>query len=137
MSQLSANKPRVYGFLSGPGAINNLPIKASTEIWLGSVVGMTAGYARQLVSGDVFGGFADQHINNDIATDGAKTVPVKQSGLIELTITGVAVTDIDAPVYASDGDTFTLTAGANTYIGKVHRYVSSNTAIVSYAVSYP
>jgi hypothetical protein len=71
---------------------------------------LTAGYARQLTAGDTFVGFAEQHVNNSVATDGAATIPVRRRGLIQLTITSVAVTDVGSDVYASDGATFTLTA---------------------------
>lgn len=128
MSQLSANSPRVYE----QGETNSLPIKASTEIWLGSAVGLTAGYARQLTAGDTFVGFAEQHVNNSVATDGAATIPVRRRGLVQLTITSVAVTDVGSDVYASDGATFTLTPGSNSLIGKVYRYVAANTAIVDF-----
>lgn len=131
MSNLSANAVRVYEI----GDTNNLPVKASTEIWKGSAVGLTAGYARMLTAGDVFGGFANEHVNNTVATDGAATINVRQSGRIQLSVTSVAVTDIGADVYASDGNTFTLTAGANTLIGKVHRFVSSGVAIVAFDVT--
>lgn len=131
MSNLSANAVRVYEI----GDTNNLPVKASTEIWKGSAVGLTAGYARMLTAGDVFGGFADEHVKNTVATDGAATINVRQSGRIQLSVTNVAVTDIGADVYASDGNTFVLTAGANTLIGKVHRFVSSGVAIVAFDVT--
>jgi len=131
MSNLSANAVRVYEI----GDTNNLPVKASTEIWKGSAVGLTAGYARMLSAGDVFGGFADEHVNNTIATDGAATINVRQSGRIQLSVANVAVTDIGADVFASDGNTFTLVAGSNTLIGKVHRYVSSGVAVVAFDVT--
>jgi hypothetical protein len=133
MSNLSANSPRIYEI----GDTNNLPIKGSTEIWLGSAVGMTAGYARMLSAGDVFGGFADEHQNNTSATDGAKTINVRLRGFVQLSVANVAVTDIGADVYASDGNTFTLTVGSNTFIGKVHRFVSSGVAIVAFDVTNP
>lgn len=131
MSNLSANTQRVYEV----GDSNNVPIKASTEIWMGSAVGMTSGYARMLAAGDVFVGFADEHQNNTSATDGAKTINVRTRGLIQLTISSIAVTDIGSDVYASDGNTFTLTAGGNSFIGKVHRYVTTNTCIVAFDVT--
>lgn len=128
MANLTANTPLVYE----RGNTNSLPIKASTEIFLGSAVGLTSGYARQLTAGDLFGGFADAHVNNSVATDGANTVPVIQSGLVALAITSAAVTDIGKPVYASDGATFTLTATSNTRIGTIVRWVSTGNVIVKF-----
>lgn len=133
MSNLSANAVRVFEV----GETNNLPIKASTEIWKGSAVGLTAGYARMLSAGDVFGGFADEHQNNSVATDGAKTINVRTTGLIQLSVTSVAVTDIGKAVYASDGNTFVLTQSTNTRIGTVHRFVSSGVCIVKFSALKP
>jgi hypothetical protein len=125
----TANAQQVYeGQLFG----NSLPIKASTEIFLGAPVGLTAGYGRQLVAGDTFVGFADQHVNNAVATDGAARVPTIYRGLVKLTITGVAVTDVGKDVYASDDSTYTLVVGANSFIGKVHRWAATDTAIVAF-----
>ncbi len=115
---------------------NSLPIKASTEIFLGAAVGMTAGYARQLVAADPFAGFAEMHVNNSVATDGADRIPVKASGRVLLTVTA-AVTDIGAPVYASDSQTFTLTSVGNSPIGVLYRWVSSTTSIVAFDTTNP
>lgn len=112
--------------------INSLPIKASTEIFLGSAVGLTAGYARQLTAGDIFGGFAEQHVNNSVATDGAATIPVKYKGRVLLTVGTAAVTDIGKPVYASDGATFTLTGTSNTRIGTIVRWISTGVVVVAF-----
>lgn len=116
---------------------NSLPIKASTEIFLGAAVGLVSGYARQLVAADTFAGFAEMHVNNTVATDGADRIPVRASGRVSLSVTSVAVTDIDAPVYASDSQTFTLTSTGNSPIGKVFRWVSSGVCIVAFDVTNP
>ena len=126
---LSADTPRVYEL----GNINEVPVKASTLIYEGAAVGLTAGYARGLVAGDSFVGFAQRKADNSaVATDGAINCKVIAKGLIELTITGVAVTDVGSPVYASADGTFTLTESTNSYIGVVYRYVKANTCIVAF-----
>lgn len=127
MAQLTANTPQVYE--AGDG--NTVPAKGASEIFLGSAVGITAGFGRQLTAGDIFAGFAEQHINNTGA-DGALSVPVKRSGQIQLAISALAVTDIGKPVYASDGATFTLTQSTNTRVGYVSRWVSTGIGIVSF-----
>ncbi len=111
---------------------DSVPIKGSTEIFLGAAVGLAAGYGRQLVALDPFAGFAEMHVNNTSATDGADRMPVKRSGTVVLTISGVAVTDKGATVYASDSQTFTLANAGNTAIGTVVRYVAANTALVAF-----
>jgi hypothetical protein len=126
---LAADTPRVYEL----GDINSVPVKASTKIYEGAAVGLTSGYARGLVAGDDFVGFAERQADNSaVATDGAINCRVISKGLAELTIAGVAVTDVGLPVYASADGTFTLTQGSNSYIGNVYRYVKANTAIVAF-----
>jgi hypothetical protein len=134
MSQLAANAQNTYE-LPGFGNSNDLPIKASTEIFLGSAVGLTSGYARQLVAGDLFGGFAEQHVNNNIATDGAAVIPVRQSGRIQVAIASAAVTDINKAVYMSDGATFTYTSTSNTLVGRVIRWVSTGIVVVEFGAT--
>ena len=124
---LSANTARVYE----SGIYNDLPVKASEVIYEGSAVGMTAGYARALAAGDIFGGFAQAKVTGG-SSSGDVRVNVIRSGLISLAVTSVAVTDIGKAVYASDDGTFTLTQGSNTRIGTVDRFVSSGVAIVAF-----
>jgi hypothetical protein len=126
---LAADTPRVYEL----GDINSVPVSASAKIYEGAAVGLTSGYARGLVAGDDFVGFAERQADNSaVATDGAIDCRVISKGLAELTITDVAVTDVGLPVYASADGTFTLTQGSNSYIGNVYRYVKANTAIVAF-----
>jgi hypothetical protein len=50
-----------------------------------------------------------------------------------LAITSIAITANDRPaVYASDDNTFTLTATSNSLIGYVSRWVSTGVAIVEF-----
>lgn len=126
---LSADTPRDYEL----GDINSVPVKASTKIYEGAAVGLTSGYARGLVAGDDFVGFAERQADNSAtATDGYINCRVISKGIAKLTITGVAVTDVGLPVYASADGTFTLTQGSNSYIGNVYRYVTTNTAMVAF-----
>jgi hypothetical protein len=126
---LSADTPRDYEL----GDINSVPVKASTKIYEGAAVGLTSGYARGLVAGDDFAGFAERQADNSaVATDGNINCRVISKGIAKLTITGVAVTDVGLPVYASADGTFTLTQGSNSYIGNVYRFVGANTAMVAF-----
>jgi hypothetical protein len=94
---------------------------------------LTSGYARGLVAGDDFVGFAERQADNSaVATDGNINCRVISKGIAKLTITGVAVTDVGLPVYASADGTFTLTQGSNSYIGNVYRYVTTDTAMVAF-----
>ena len=115
------------------GEVAALPVKASTKVYEGAMVGLTSGYARGLVSGDKFCGHAiSQADNSAVATDGAINVSVLCGPYqLQVTLTGVAVTDVGAPVFASDDETLTLT-NSGSFVGFVKRYVAANTAIVEF-----
>lgn len=129
MTQLGANTARTYEL----GDLSDLPVKSASAIYEGSAVGITSGYARQLVAGDIFAGFAVAGVAAPSA-DGGANVRVRQRGKILLTVSSVAVTDIGKPVFASDGNAFTLTQGSNTHIGRVVRVAATNTAVVEFDV---
>lgn len=130
MAQLTANAIQIYE----DGFTNSIPVKASTEIFLGSAVGTASGLARQLVAADLFVGFAEQHVNNTGA-DSALSVPVRKRGSIVLAIASAAVGDIGKPVYASDGNTFTYTSTGNSRVGTVARFVSTGIVVVAFGIS--
>ena len=84
---LSANTPRDYQL----GDIQYYPVKASTKIYEGAAVGLTSGYARGLVDGDYFVGFALEVADNSAtATDGYIWVKVATKGRAKLTITSAS-----------------------------------------------
>lgn len=130
MTTLAANKSRDYSL----GEIEEYPVIASDIIYQGAAVGENgSGYARPLVAGDPFLGFADRNSDNSAGAAGDKTVRVKTRGRVQLPISGLAITANDRPgVYASDDDTFTLTATSNSIIGFVSRWVSTGIAIVEF-----
>lgn len=115
------------------GDFSDLPVKASTTIYEGAAVGENGGYMRGLVAGDVFVGFASGKADNSaVATDGAINVRVLNKGRKQITLTGVAVTDIGAKVYADADDSFTLTSSGASVCGHVTRYVAANTCIIEF-----
>jgi len=130
MTTLAANKPRAYEL----GNRNEIPMIAADIIYEGAAVGVVAasGHARPLQAGDKFVGFAEATADNSAGLAAAINVRVITNGLIALNVTSVAITDIGAPVYASDDDSFVLTASTNSYVGRVHRFVSSGKAIVAF-----
>jgi hypothetical protein len=132
MAQLTANQVNTYD--SVPQERNTLPVNASAEIFKGSAVGLTAGYARQLVAADIFGGFAEQHVLEASGTNGGALVPVLRTGVIQAAITGAVVGDINKAVYMSDGNTFTYTSSSNTLIGRVIRFESAGVVMVEFSV---
>lgn len=130
MSTLADNKPRDYE----TGKFNDLPVIANDIIYEGAAVGENgSGYFRPLVAADPFAGFAVRKADNAGGVAGAVKVKVEQKGRIQLAVTGVtAVTDEGSTVYATDDDTFTLTASGATSIGKIIRWITSTTCIVAF-----
>ena len=129
---LSANTIRSFGW----GNVTQYPVLASQTIYEGSAVGLSSGYARALTAGDIFLGFACGKAVEASAVNGGENVQVFKAGIVDVTITSVAVTDVGKFVYASDDGTFTLTQGSNSFIGKVQKYVTTNTASVEFD-AYP
>lgn len=130
MTTLAANKLRDYPI----GNTEEYPVIAADIIFQGAAVGENgSGYARPLVAADPFLGFAEAIADNSAGAAGAITVTVKKRGNIVLPISGLAITANDhPPVYASDDDTFTLTATSNTKIGFVSRWISTGLAVVEF-----
>lgn len=129
MTTLAKNAPRK---LEG-GEVNEHSVIASDIIFEGAGVGDNgAGYSRPLVAGDKFKGFAEAKVDNSAGAAGDKRVRVLEKGKLQVSISGLVITDVGQPVYMSDDDTFTLVAVGNSYIGKVHRFVSSGVGVVSF-----
>lgn len=116
------------------GEIEEYPVIAADIIYQGSAVGENAaGYSRPLAAGDVFQGFALEQCDNAAGSAGDKTVKVRTRGRVVLPIASIAITANDRPaVYASDDNTFTLTASTNSLIGYVSRWVSTGYAVVEF-----
>lgn len=130
MTTLATDKPRDYGL----GDIAEFPVVTTEIIYEGAAVGEdTNGYARPLVAGDPFLGFAIEKVDNSSGSAGDKNVRVRTKGNIKLYISGLAITSNDQPsVYASDDDTFTLTASTNTRIGNVSQWIATGYAWVNF-----
>jgi len=130
MTTLAANLPRAYE----GGDRNELPMIATDIIYEGAAVGVATatGYARPIVSTDVFAGFAEATADNSAGVAGAVNVRVICKGEIELPVTGAVITSFRAPVYAADDNSFTMTASTNVFIGYVKRFVSAGRAVVAF-----
>lgn len=134
MATLAADKARNFEL----GDLQDLPMIASDIIYEGAAVGDNgSGLARPLVAADPFLGFAERTADNSAGAASALRVRVRTRGQVQLAVTGAAsAADVSETVYASDDDTFTLTAGSNTAIGKVSRWVSGTTCIVAFEAAY-
>lgn len=118
------------------GEFNDIPCVASDIVYEGSAVGDNAsGYARPLVAGDPFRGHCVEQCDNSSGSAGDKNVKVLTGTyLLEVTLASVAITDVGKKVYMSDDATYTLTAASYSFVGYVHRYVTTNTCIVKFVV---
>ena len=132
MATLANNQPRTF---EGEG-FNELPVIAADIIYEGAAVGDNgSGYARPLVAGDPFRGFAVDPVDNSAGSAGERRVKLRPKGLVQLNVPSVGLGNINDPVYASDDNTFTLTATSNSKIGHVYRYVSTGVCIVAFDVT--
>ena len=132
MTALTTGANRSYEL----GDINQLPIKGGSVIYEGAAVGgNSSGYAKSIVSGDKFVGFADEHIDNSSGSDGEKTIRLRKKGSILLEISGITLADINKSVYATDDNTFTLSDSSSVYIGQISRIDSSGLALVEFDVA--
>jgi hypothetical protein len=121
------------------GTINEFPMIASDIIYEGSAVGLnSSGYARPLVAGDPFVGFAESNADNSASGSAAGDVKVRvrTSGIVKLSISSAGLGDFGKKVFASDDDTFTymatINSSTNSEIGTVYRYVSSGVVEVKF-----
>ena len=132
MVTLAANVKRNHE-INQDRLLNDIPVIAADIIFEGSAVGEDAstGFARPLVNGDVFLGFAIAKVDNTLGAAGDKNVRVSEKGRIQLDVVGVVgVADLGDGVNATDDDTFLL--GAGTAVGKIVRFVTGTTCIVAY-----
>jgi predicted RecA/RadA family phage recombinase len=121
MATLTLDLPRPWVL----GDYEQHPVIANDIIFEGAAVGDNgSGYARPLVAGDQFLGFAEINVDNTGGSAGDKGVRVKREGAAQLPVTSLAITDVGKDVYASDDNTFLLTATSNSYIGTVRSFIS-------------
>lgn len=128
MTTLADDKSRSYEL----GPEGDYPVVAADVIYEGAAVGESAGYARPLVGGDRFLGFALAKADNAAGAAGAIYVHVRRAGRVQLAISGLVITDLGLPVYASDDDTYSLSPVGGSYIGRVARYVASGVGVVAF-----
>lgn len=131
MTTLAANTQREYQLDDK----EEYPVVADDIIYQNAAVGENAaGYARPLVAADPFLGFNVAKADNTGGSAGAIAAQVRTRGRVRLTVAGATVITANdrAPVYASDDDTFTLTATGNSLIGFVSRWIASTDCIVEF-----
>lgn len=130
MTALSADINRIFEHQND---LNAMPVAADKKIFEGSLLSKAStGYAQPLVAGEETAGFALEAVDNTQGSDGEKMVNVKAQGKVSLFISGLTIADVGKKVYASDDNTFTLTAGSNSLVGKVIRFEKADYGIVAF-----
>lgn len=118
------------------GDFNEYPVKADEIMFKAAAAGEDAatGYARALVAGDAFLGHI--HAKRDATGLADGDLRVKCHGPNRyrqpVTISGVAITNLSEAVYMSDDNTYTLVVGANSRVGRVVRFIGTDTALVEF-----
>lgn len=129
MTTLAADARRSFEL----GDVAEYGVIASDIIYQGAAVGENgSGYARPLVAGDPFLGFAVAQVDNSTGDAGERNVRVLRAGRVQLAVGSAAITDVGKDVYASDDDTFTMTQSTNTRIGTIVRFISTGVVIVEF-----
>ena len=107
------------------------PVVAADICYKGGFAGVDpAGYTKPFQPGDLFVGIFYGQQDNSAGAAAAKYAKVITQGDAELTLSGVALTDIGRPVYATDDNTIAFTGHPDAYVGRVVNYLAANTALV-------
>lgn len=134
MTALTQNISRTYEL----GDINAHLVEAGAEIFKGAAIGDNGnGYVRSLQGGDAFRGFAEEAQDNSEGSDGDIRVRVRGKGAIVLDVTGLTITHVGTPVYATDDNSFTTADSGASAIGVVTRYIEDGKGLVAFDVSIP
>jgi hypothetical protein len=133
MTTLTQAIPRDYEL----GEVNEFLLLETTIVYEGAAVGLDEqGYARSLQTGDRFVGFCEDTADNSGGKSGDRRVRVKHAGKIKLSIEGLAFTHVGQTVFASNENTFTLTAEHNSRIGVIYRVEADGTGIVAFNAAF-
>jgi len=128
MTALSANK-NVDHLIDME--LRKFPVGAAEHIYRNGFVGVDpGGYAKAFVPGDLFVGIAYEEVDNSAGAAAALDVRVYVMGDFVLSISGVALTDVERPVYAVDDNICLLTGHTDAFVGTLLHYDSSGKAIV-------
>ena len=128
---LSKNEP----FAFKEGEYNDLPVLASTKVYEGAVVSVTAaGFAKGYAGTDtIFGGIAQAEANNSAGASGDINVQVRRGQFYGVvTLSSAADADAGDAIYASADDTFTKTSTSNLEVGKIVQVMATDKVLVQF-----
>jgi len=111
--------------------LREFPVGAAETIYRNGFVGVDpAGYAKAFEAGDLFVGIAYEAVDNSAGAAAALDVRVYFEGDFVLPISGVALTDIGHPVFATDDGDCLLTGHPDAFVGTLVHYDASGKAVV-------
>lgn len=111
--------------------LRSFQVATSAHIYKGAFVGLSSsGYAQALAAGDQFVGIAYEEMDNTGGSDGAVSARVYTVGDFGLSLSGVGMSDIGRPAFASADDTLTFIGAANTHVGLVQDVITSGEVIL-------
>lgn len=115
------------------GDFNMIPLASGAHVFQDSAIGVASGYAAQIVNSTAFAGHAVEEVDNSAGGNGAKSVKVRNGRYRkEVTLSGVAQTDLGAAVYMTYGGTYTLSDSSSVKVGRMVRYVTTDTCVVEF-----
>ena len=109
------------------------PVAAATHIYAGTLVFLNAaGYADDDTAAgvNVLAGVAIGESDNSGGANGDTDVEVYEEGVFELTGAAFTQATVGALIYASDNYTATVTATANTLVGRCVGFISATKILV-------
>lgn len=121
------------------GKLVSMPVSADVVIYKGALLKISDGYVEPCAAevGANFAGVAYEAVDNTDGGDGDVSVRVIREGIFKLTSSGLAQTDLDDLVYASDDQTVSTTQASNEQeIGKIAEFVSATEIYVDIGSRY-
>jgi len=118
------------------GDFVDLPLAAGKKAYEGAMLFLQAdGYVTNAAGGLPFLGHADALADNTNGGNGDVSARIRWGRYrAQVTLSGVTIANVGDTVYASDDGTLTLDdgGGANSKVGKVVRYVGTDTCVVEF-----
>lgn len=115
------------------GDENDLLLDTAAKVFEGSAVGLASGYAHALVNGDIFAGHAIRGADNTAGQAGDLSVKVRTGVYrMQVTLGSVAQANVGALVYMTYDGTYTLSSSSAVKVGRITRYVATNTCVVEF-----
>jgi len=137
MTALAADRlvPPRLAFDAAGGVTITCDVVASDIIYKGAFVTEGTAGVKPAAQGNVpVLGIALEQVDNSSGSAGDKTVTIWMGGVIEHAVTGLSsIVQIGDPVFATDDQVLTMTAGTASYFGHVVGYKSGTTGWIKHS----